>query len=238
MKHKNRLGNYVSVGKSFANLIPCAMSVLFAVGAFADGTPEVKVRRYGEGSLENPVSVREITAKPPPAMVGEQPFGFAIMPKVETPDESWDVVFFRLNLFVGKHRCVYGLDLGVLGGMAEHEMGGLAISGLFNNVGMSDGALQIAGIFNHAAWDFSGLQLAAGFCWTEGAFTGLDVALANKVGRLGGVQVGAFNFAERGSGLQIGVMNFSDQLEGFQIGVININRDSSVPVMPVLNFAF
>lgn len=183
-------------------------------------------------------TLRSISPKPPSPMVGEQPFGFAIMPKVETPDESWDVVVFRLNLFVGKHRCVYGLDLGVLGGMVEHEMGGLAVSGLFNDVGMSDGALQIAGIFNHAAWNFSGLQLAAGFCWTEGAFTGLDVALANKVGRLGGIQIGAFNFAEKGSGLQIGFVNFSEQLEGFQIGAININRDSSVPVCPILNFAF
>ena len=238
MNKKRILGKRAYIGYSVANVLSCVMSVLFAVGAFADNASEVKVRRYGEGSPENPVAVRAITAKPPPSMVGEQPFGFAVMPKVETPDETWDVVVFRLNLFVGKHRCVYGLDLGILGGMAEHEMGGLAISGLFNDVGMSEGALQIAGIFNHAAWNFSGLQLAAGFCWTEGAFTGLDVALANKVGRLGGVQIGAFNFAEKGSGLQIGVVNFSDQLEGFQIGAININRDSSMPVMPVLNFAF
>ena len=53
-----------------------------------------------------------------------------------------------------------------------------------------------------------------------------------------GVQIGVVNFAEKGSGLQIGAINFSDQLEGFQIGAININRDSSIPVFPILNFAF
>ena len=202
---------------------------------------DVAVRRYADNtatSAGTAVQVREIHPGPAPERVGEQPFGFAVMPKVETPDETWDVVFFRLNLFVGSHRCVYGFDLGILGNMANHEMSGLEIAGLFNNIGMSEGALQIAGILNHADWNFSGLQLAAGFNWTEGAFSGLGISLANKVGRLSGVQIGAFNFAEKGSGLQIGAVNFSEQLEGFQIGLININRDSSVPVFPVLNFAF
>lgn len=202
------------------------------------GAQEVSVRKYGEAVNEPSVQVREIKPLPARPMVGEQPFGLALFPKVETPNEAWDVVLFRLNVFVGRHRCMYGLDLGVLGGMADQEMAGLEISGLFNDVGMSDGALQIAGVFNHADWNFSGLQLAAGLCWTEGAFSGLQIALANKVGRLGGVQVGVANFAEKGSGLQIGAFNFSEQLEGFQIGVVNVNRDSSVPMFPILNFAF
>lgn len=199
---------------------------------------EVSVRKYDVVAPEPIVQTREIKPLSERPMVGEQPFGFALMPKVETPHESWDVVVFRFNLFVGRHRCVYGFDLGVIGGMADQEMGGLEISGLYNSVGFSDGALQIAGIFNRADWNFSGLQLAAGFCWTEGAFSGLQIALANKVGRLGGVQIGAFNFAEKGAGLQVGAFNFSEQLEGFQIGVINVNRDSSVPMLPILNFAF
>lgn len=199
---------------------------------------DVTVRRYGSQSQEALVQIREIKSSSALPMVGEQPFGFALMPKVETPDESWDVVFLRFNLFVGSHRCVYGLDLGFLGNMAMQEMGGLGIAGLFNDIGSSSGALDVAGIVNHADLDFSGLQLAAGFNWTEGAFTGLGIALANKAGGLGGVQIGAVNFAEKGSGLQIGVVNFSEQLEGFQIGAININCDSSVPVFPILNFAF
>lgn len=200
---------------------------------------EVTVRRYdAPAGAPSAVQVREIIPLPPPPMVGEQPFSFAIMPKVETPDESWDVVLFRLSLFVGRHRCVYGLDLDFFGGMADYEMSGIGISGLFNDIGMSSGALQIAGIFNRTRRDFCGLQLAAGFCWTEGELDGLQIALANKSGRLGGVQIGAVNFAEKGSGLQIGAVNCSDQLEGFQIGVININRDSNLPVFPILNCAF
>ena len=218
--------------------------VAVAIGAeclMGVSAQDVSVRRYADASSTSAnaaVQVREIHPGPAPEMVGEQPFGFAVMPKVETPDETWDVVFFRLNLFVGCHRSVYGFDVGILGNMANHEMSGLEIAGLFNDIGLSEGALQIAGILNHADWNFSGLQLAAGFNWTEGAFNGLGISLANKVGRLSGDQIGAFNFAEKGSGLQIGAVNFSDQLEGFQIGLININRDSSVPVFPVLNFAF
>jgi len=219
-----------------ANMIVQSVFVVALVSM--SSAQEVSVRKYDGQVSDANVLVRDIRPLSARPMVGEQPFGFALMPKVETPDESWDVVFLRFSLFVGSHRCVYGLDLGVLGGFAEQEMGGLEISGLFNDVGMSSGALQIAGIFNHAHWNFSGLQLAAGFCWTEGAFSGLDIALANKVGRLSGVQIGAFNYAEKGAGLQIGAINFSEQLEGFQIGVININRDSAVPMFPILNFAF
>lgn len=204
----------------------------------AGSQEEVSIRRYDAAVQEPTVQTREIKPLAASPMVGEQPFGFALMPKVETPHESWDVVVFRFSLFVGRHRCVYGLDLGILGGFTDQEMCGLEIGGLFNMVGSSDGALQIAGIYNKADWNFSGLQLAAGFCWTEGEFDGLQIALANKVGRLGGVQIGAFNFAEKGAGLQIGAVNFSDQLEGFQIGAININRDSSVPMFPIINFGF
>ena len=197
---------------------------------------DVQTRRYSVAAPD--VQVREVNVVPDAPMVGEQPFSLAIMPTVETPDASWDVVFFRLDLFVGRHRCVYGLDIGVLGGMADQEMSGIGLSGLFNDIGWSGGAFQVAGIFNHVRRDFCGLQLSAGFCWTEGEFDGLEIALANKAGRLGGVQIGAMNAAESGSGLQIGVVNYSDRLEGFQIGVLNINRDSSIPVFPVLNCAF
>ena len=109
---------------------------------------EVSVRKYDAAAQEPLVQTREIKPLPERPMVGEQPFGFALMPKVETPNESWDVVLLRFNLFVGRHRCVYGLDLGVLGGITDQEMGGLEISGLYNRVGTSDGALQIAGIFS------------------------------------------------------------------------------------------
>ena len=218
------------------SLSDAAVAAVVGAGLFSASAQDVQTRRYSVAAPE--VQVREVNVVPDAPMVGEQPFSLAIMPKVETPDESWDVVFFRLDVFVGRHRCVYGLDLGVLGGMADQEMSGIGLSGLFNDIGWSDGAFQVAGIFNRAHRNFCGLQIAMGMCWTEGEFDGLQIALANKSGRLGGVQIGAVNAVESGAGLQIGVVNYSDRLEGFQIGVLNINRDSSIPVFPILNGAF
>ena len=218
------------------SLSAAAVAAAVCAGVFSANAQDVQTRRYSAAAPD--VQVREVNVVPDAPMVGEQPFSLAIMPTVETPDASWDVVFFRLGLFVGRHRCVYGLDIGVLGGMADQEMSGIGLSGLFNDIGWSGGAFQVAGVFNRTRRDFCGLQLAMGFCWTEGEFDGLQIALANKSGRLGGVQIGAMNAAEVGSGLQIGVVNYADRLEGFQIGVLNINRDSSIPVFPILNCAF
>ena len=203
---------------------------------------DVQVRTYSSSQsnapAENQVVVRSIKPLDPPAFVGEQPFAFALMPVLETPDRSMDSVVFRFNLFVGAHRCTYILDLGLIGGITDYEMNGLAISGIFNRIGTSAGAFQFAGICNYSGWDMSGCQLSAAWNWTEGHFSGLQIGLVNNAGRLDGLQVGGFNLAEQGSGVQIGAVNVSDRLEGLQIGVINVNRDSAVPVLPVLNFAF
>lgn len=218
--------------------------MLVAASVFLLGlqAQDVQVRTYSSASPNesagNRVVVRPIKPPDPPALVGEQPFAFAVMPVLETPDRSMDSVLFRFNLFVGAHRCTYIFDLGVIGGISDYEMNGLAISGIFNRVGTSTGAFQFAGICNYSGWDMSGCQLSAAWNWTEGHFSGLQIGLVNNAGRLDGLQVGGFNLAERGAGAQIGVVNVSERLEGLQIGAINVNRDSAVPFLPVLNFAF
>ena len=220
--------------------------IMFAMAAvvslFRLQAQDVQVRTYSSArqgvSSENPVVVRSITPLDPPAFVGEQPFAFAVMPVFETPDRAMDSVLFRLNLFVGAHRSTYIFDLGVIGGISDYEMNGLAVSGIFNRIGTSTGAFQIAGICNFSGWDMSGCQLSAAWNWTEGMFAGLQIGLVNKAGRLDGLQVGGLNLAEQGAGVQIGVVNMSERLEGLQIGALNINRDSSVPFLPVINFAF
>lgn len=203
---------------------------------------DVQVRTYSTAShgapAESQVVVRSIKPLDPPAFVGEQPFALAVMPVLETPDRSMDSVLFRFNLFVGAHRSTYIFDLGLIGGISDYEMNGLAISGVFNRIGTSTGAFQFAGICNYSGWDMSGCQLSAAWNWTEGHFSGLQIGLVNNAGRLDGLQVGGFNLAEQGSGVQIGVVNVSERLEGLQIGALNVNRDSAVPVLPVLNFAF
>lgn len=218
--------------------------MLIAVSVSLSGlqAQDVQVRTYSSASpnapAENRVVVRSIKPLDPPAFVGEQPFAFAVMPALETPDRSMDSGVFRFNLFVGAHRSTYIFDLGLIGGISDYEMNGLAISGIFNRIGTSAGAFQFAGICNYSGWDMSGCQLSAAWNWTEGRFSGLQIGLVNNAGRLDGLQVGGFNLAEQGSGVQIGVVNVSERLEGLQIGAINVNRDSAVPVLPVLNFAF
>ena len=194
-----------------------------------DATPSMK---------DGEVQVRAIRPPAAKAMVGVLPLGLSLTPKVELPNEAWDVILLRVNLLAGSHRCVYGLDIGTFGNFADNEMMGLGIAGLFNDTVTSGGALHVAGIVNHSAWHFSGLQLTGGLSWTEGSHFGLQTALGNMAGRLSGVQIGVVNVTDGGTGLQIGLYNHAAWMEGFQIGVVNVNRASSVPCMPVLNFAF
>lgn len=169
---------------------------------------------------------------------GVQACAFAFIPMLETPESTWDVTAFRFNLLIGSHHSVYGFDLGLLANLTDYELSGLALAGLFNDCGLSDGAFAVAGVFNHASWNYKGLQLAGALNDSEGAFTGLQVALCNYAPRLTGLQIGAVNVVERGRGVQVGVVNTSDVLYGTQIGVINIITHSSFPFMPVINCAF
>jgi hypothetical protein len=215
---------------------------LATVACLTANAQNVKTRHYqpekNSSFLVGDTRVRQIKPLDPIPFAGEQPFAFAMMPQVETPDRTWDSVFFRFNLFVGAHRSVYWLDLGVLGNITDYEMSGLGIACLFNNTGMAPAAFHIAGAVNHCSWNFSGLQLSAGFNWTEGALSGLQLSCVNSAGRLNGMQVGLVNVAEQGAGAHIGVINVADRLEGLQIGLLNINRDSVISVSPFLNFAF
>lgn len=201
---------------------------------------EVTVRHYGEGGSVQPgeVAVREIAVPEPSPYVGTSPLALGFAPRFEVPSEEYDVVMLRINFLVGRHRQFHGLDIGGLGNFTVGEMGGIGVAGLFNDVGMAKAAILVAGAVNHSLWDFSGGQVSGLFSWTEGMHSGLQVAPVNKAGRLGGAQIGAVNMAGTGTGLQIGVINVAERLSGFQIGAININRDSTMPFMPVINFAF
>lgn len=199
-----------------------AVAILSCRAAFADAA----VRHY---AVEKPLvpgetAYRDVKPFPPPPYYATSPFALAFAPKFELPGEEWDVVMLRLNILAGSHRAVYAIDIGVLGGFADYKMDGIAISGLFNSIGESDGAIQIAGLVNLAAFDFSGCQIAGVYCGTEGRCTGLQIAVGNYAGHLTGVQIGVFNYAER--------------LDGVQIGLLNCSRDSWAPMLPVLNMSF
>lgn len=222
-----------------SNRVNAAVCFAVVISVFSVFAQTVKTRQYNVASpTTEDVRVRQIEAPGSLPYEGEQPFAFSVMPGVSTPQRSWDSVLFRFNLFVGAHRNVYWLDIGVLGNVSDNEMTGLGLAGLFNSTGSSPSAFNIAGVCNYSEWNFNGLQLSGGFCWTEGRFSGLQVALINSSGRLNGFQIGGVNIAEQGVGTQVGIVNVSSRFQGLQVGVINANLDSSVPVLPVLNFAF
>lgn len=217
--------------------IELCLVVMMTAGASLAGT--VSVRTYGGVPSESGrVVVRDIKPLDPPPSGGESAAAFSIVPQLSWPSSDYDVRWFRFNLLMGSHRSVRGFDLGLLGNMADCESSGLSFAGLFNTTGQSAGAVHLAGLFNYSSWDFSGVQLAAALSWTEGVHTGVQFGVATSAGRLRGLQLGVVNCAEQGAGVQLGVVNTSDRMTGLQLGLLNINLDSSVPVLPLINFAF
>lgn len=169
---------------------------------------------------------------------GISPFALSLVPPAQMPAESYDIYGLRLSLFVGKHRDVGYVDVGVFGSMVTGNLAGIQVSGLYNRIGESDGAIEIGGLLNYCERDFSGVQVSCLLNTVLGDMEGLQVSLVNTAADFAGLQIGAINRVERGSGLQIGVVNYAYQLEGLQLGLININSGSTVPCMVGLNFAF
>lgn len=214
---------------------------LMAIGAVLLGAcaphllnAAVAVRTYQGQNVRETTPAMEQTAAPEGASL----VGVALVPALEFPSETYAVRGFRMNFLVGDHHDVYGLDIGVLGNLSARRFGGIGLAGLFNSCGQSVGGVHLAGLFNKAYVGFGGLQFAAAVNWTEGVVAGGQVALVNMAGRLTGVQLGAVNVSEKGGGLQFGLFNFSEELVGCQVGLVNLNMDSSVPMLPLLNFAF
>ena len=196
--------------------------VLMSCCAFADVT--IRMHDGNDTVAKGETKYRDVREFEPAPYVATSPFALSFAPKLEAPDESWDVILLRLNVFVGSHRAVYALDIGGLGNFADYKMDGIGVAGLFNSVGESDGAFLVAGLFNFAAFDFSGCQISGFYSATEGTHCGLQVGAANYSGKLIGVQIGVANYAER--------------LEGVQIGLVNGSKTAPLSFMPVMNIGF
>lgn len=142
------------------------------------------------------------------AVSGTSFVAVGIAPRVELPSLDYEITGLRLNLLVGDHTDVYGLDVGVLGNFVKREIGGLQVAGLFNVVGESGGALQFACICNNCKGIFSGAQ------------------------------IGAVNVAEKCTGLQLGLVNRAYRMSGVQVGLLNFIDTSAVSIFPIVNFSF
>lgn len=166
------------------------------------------------------------------------PFSIGIVPPLQFPDSSWDVIGLRLNIFVGRHHNVSFLDPAGLANLVDGDLCGIQTAGIYNKIYNASAAVQVGGILNLCGHDFTGLEIGGILNKVDDTFTGLQVSCLNLSGTVAGFQTGIFNSAERAQGLQIGLVNYSRELDGLQIGLVNVIADSPVPFMPVLNFAF
>ena len=175
----------------------------------------------------------------PPAGIA-MPIAISVVTPAQFPPEVYDVAGLRLNLFTGTHNNVGFLDIGVLANMVRGDLTGIQLCGIWNEVDQRANAIQLAGIANNVKGDMVGLQIAAvaNYNLPTANMNGFQIACVNAVGGLHGFQIGLYNETEELYGLQIGLVNMTQYCSGLQIGLINVIKDSTVPFMPILNFAF
>lgn len=212
--------------------------VVLCVISCAVSWADLVVRKYKSvEEVSREVSVREIKAEQMSPSEGKYPFALSLVPILEWPSQGCDVSFFRLNLLVGSHRTVKGLDLGVLGNRVEGESAGLQLAGIWNDCGASIGSIGVTTVANYSAYGWDGVQLAC-VNWAEGEMNGIQIGAVNMAGRDLGLQVGLCNLSGKSIGVQLGAINISEALSGLQIGIINVNIASTVPALPFLNIGF
>jgi hypothetical protein len=181
-----------------------------------------------------------------PAHAAITPLSVAVLAPVQFPSSDFSVTGARLSLFWGRHRNVYGLDVGGIGNITEGQFTGIGVSGLYNyNKGQATViGLQAAGITNinvNKARIF-GVQAALGLNSNraESTLVGLQLALVNDSPfmTVWGVQAGVYNRAGAVRGFQVGLVNVADSLSGIQIGLLNFNRTGLFSIAPIINIGF
>lgn len=185
------------------------------------------------------------------ALTSTQAFGFAspvsiaIIPPLQFPPSDFSITGVRVSALYGRHRDVYGFDLGVVGNITEQEFVGFGLAGGFNlTKGNTTAFVQAAGLanVNTNKTDIYGVQLAGLMNMNDAAssVTGVQLALANVAPHtvVRGFQIGVYNRALKVYGFQIGLVNRVDNLYGLQIGLANFHHKGTFVVSPILNFGF
>ncbi len=181
-----------------------------------------------------------------PAYAAVTPLSFAIIPPVQFPPSDFSVTGIRLSAGWGRHRDVYGIDIGLIGNITEQTHTGISASGLFNYTKGNVTALgfQLAGgaNVNMQKTTIIGLQAAliANYNNAESSVNGVQLSLANISDHthIRGVQIGLYNTARTVYGFQIGLINMTENLYGLQIGLMNFHHSGIFPVAPFLNVGF
>lgn len=183
---------------------------------------------------------------PTRAAAAMSPLAISIVPPVQFPRADFSVTGARVNAIYGKHRDVYGLDLGVIGNITEQRFVGIGVAGLFNMTHGNTTAVfaQLAGIanINTQMTRVYGVQAALMSNWNEAesAVIGLQLSAANVSPNTNiyGFQAGLYNKARAVYGFQIGLINVTNDLHGIQIGLVNFNNTGLFQVSPFLNVGF
>ena len=181
-----------------------------------------------------------------PASAAFSPLAIGLFAPVQFPPSDFSVTGLRLNIFLGDHRDVYGVNLGLFGSMTEQQFVGLGVSGLFNyNKGATSAVfLQAAGVANVNVNKASvvGVQVAGviNSNVAESSIVGIAFAPVNLSPntKIYGVSAGIYNSDNEVFGFQIGLINMVDHLHGLQIGLVNINRQGLFYIAPILNVGF
>lgn len=174
------------------------------------------------------------------------PVSVAIAPPIQFPPGDFNVTGVRASVLWGKHRSVYGIDVGLLGNITEQTFTGIAVAGGFNKTGGTTTitGFQVAGgaNINTSKTTIVGLQAALGMNYNTAAATvsGVQLALVNMSSftDIYGIQAGLYNKAKDVYGLQIGLVNVADNLHGIQIGLVNFNAKGPFAISPILNVGF
>jgi hypothetical protein len=175
------------------------------------------------------------------------PLSVSIVPPIEFPPADFTVTGARASVLWGKHRDLYGVDVGLLGNITEQTFTGIAVSGVFNNTrGITNIlGLQFAGLANVNTNKVSvyGLQATLGVNYNSAAssIAGVQLGLIANISPftdIYGFQVGLYNKAKDVYGLQIGLVNVADNLHGIQIGLVNFNSKGPFVVSPLINVGF
>lgn len=184
-----------------------------------------------------------LTLLTPHGFAFNSPVSFGIAPPVQFPQSEFSVTGLRVSGLWGRHRDMYGIDLGLGGNVTDQDFVGIAVSGLFNITHGSTTAigLQAAGItnVNTKTTHVYGVQLAGLLNNNIGSSSvnGFQIAAVNKADHtvIRGAQIGLYNKAQSVYGLQIGIVNVCDELHGIQIGLANFHHKGLFVVSPIIN---
>ncbi len=188
-----------------------------------------------------------LTAGAPSAFAALSPLSVGIAPPIQFPPSDFSVTGVRMSALWGKHRDMYGVDLGVLGNITEQDFVGIGVGGLFNATHGTTKiiGLQLAGItnVNTNKTDVFGFQIAGimNYNTASSSVSGVQASLLANWSphtNIYGVQMGLYNKAQAVYGLQIGLVNSAQSLHGIQIGLINFHDKGLFKVSPILNVGF